>query len=165
MKIAKYKNFSLQLLLLVAFLHLFACVQAQTISGKVVRVIDGDTIEILSGGTRYRIRLNGIDCPEKQQAYGNEATKFVMDLCLQKKVTAKIIGTDRYDRHLAEIILSNGHNLNRELVKYGYAWHYKRYSNDKTLDRLEKSARQQKIGLWANPKAIPPWEFRRKNFH
>ena len=131
--------------------------------GKVVAVLDGDTIEILDSNNKtYRIRLSGIDCPEKAQAFGQKAKQFTSDLCFGKSVKVIVHSTDRYGREIGDIVLSDGTVVNEELVGAGFAWHYKQYSSDAGLAKLEVEARKKKLGLWADPNPIPPWEFRRK---
>lgn len=131
--------------------------------GKVVAVLDGDTIEILDSENKtYRIRLNGIDCPEKAQAFGQKAKQFTSDQCFGKNVKILVHSTDRYGREIGDVVLEDGTVLNEELVASGYAWHYKQYSNDPVLAQLELEARKKKLGLWVDPNPVPPWEYRRK---
>lgn len=130
-------------------------------TGKVVGVIDGDTIEVMHYGKAERIRLNGIDCPENHQAFGQKAKQFTSDLVFGKTVTVKCFNQDRYGRTLGEIILSDGKSLNKALISNGFAWWYWIYSQDETLGYLEVGARNSKIGLWSDLDAIPPWLFRR----
>ena len=139
-----------------------AQVWANDFSGKAVRILDGDTIEVLHEGKAERIRLNGIDCPEKRQAFGTKAKQFTSSLVAGKQVTVKATGKDRYGRTIGDVILPDGKNLNQELVRAGYAWWYRQYSKDKTLEKLEAEARKAKRGLWADKAPIPPWEFRRQ---
>jgi len=133
----------------------------KSINGKVVAVLDGDTIEVLSQKTLYRIRILGIDAPEKKQAFGNQAKSFASKHAFGKMVKVQIQSQDRYQRHLAQIILPNGQNLGEMLVKNGYAWHYKQYSKDKSLARLQVEAQKAKRGLWQDANPVPPWEFRK----
>ena len=127
--------------------------------GKVVGVSDGDTITVLHQGKGEKIRLYGIDCPEKKQAFGKRAKQFTSDTVFGKTVEVRPVAIDRYGRTIAWIYV-NGTCLNEELLKAGLAWHYKRYSSERHLARLEDRARQQKAGLWGDPHAIPPWDFR-----
>ena len=129
--------------------------------GKVVRIVDGDTIEVLHRLRPERIRLHGVDAPEKSQAFGSRARQFTAGLVFARIVTVREKGRDRYGRTLAEIALPDGRILNRELVANGFAWHYKRYSSDRDLARLEETARAQKRGLWVDAHPVAPWEFRR----
>jgi len=130
------------------------------ISGVVLNVLDGDTIEILHNDLIYRIRLDGIDCPEKGQSYGSASKQVTSDLCYNKQVDAEILDIDSYGRFLAKVKLPNGIILNEELLRKGYAWHYKKYNNDIRYAVLEDSTRYGKNGLWVSQNNIPPWEFR-----
>jgi endonuclease YncB( thermonuclease family) len=130
--------------------------------GRVVGVSDGDTIEVMRAGRAVRVRLQGIDCPESHQPYGTRAKQFTSDLVFSKTVAVQIHGTDQYGRILGEVILPDGRSLNRELVRNGYAWWYRRYSDDPVLQRLEEEARRERRGLWRDKNPIPPWEFRRE---
>lgn len=128
----------------------------------IIRVIDGDTIELflINSLTTIKIRLNGIDCPEKGQPYYEEATTYTSDLCLHKQVGVIKYDKDKYDRLIADIILPDGRNLSEELVRAGFAWWYRLYSDDLILKQLENEARIARRGLWFQPNPIPPWEFR-----
>lgn len=131
-------------------------------TGKVVGVLDGDTIEVMNDGKAQRIRLEGIDCPEKNQPFGNRAKQFASELAFGKIVTVQVKTMDRYHRLVANVILPDGRNLNHELVKAGLAWWYKKYSpKDPVVEQLESEAKTNKHGLWSNPDPIPPWEWRR----
>lgn len=129
--------------------------------GKVVRIVDGDTVEVLHGQRAQRIRLYGVDAPEKSQPFGSRARQFTAGLVFGHTVSVREKGRDRYGRALAEIRLSDGRSLNRELVANGFAWHYKHYSNDLGLAEMEEIARKQKRGLWVDTRPIAPWEFRK----
>ena len=127
---------------------------------KVVGVSDGDTITVLDGRTRVKVRLNGIDCPEKRQAFGARAKQLTSELAFGKTVTVKPSGKDRYGRVLGEVVLPGGRVLNEELVAAGMAWHYTRYSKDDALARLERQAREARVGVWSEARPVAPWEFR-----
>lgn len=137
-------------------------VLAESFSGKVVKASDGDTISVMHRGRAQRIRLHGIDTPEKGQAFGNRAKKFTSDLVFGRIVTVQVVDMDRYGRIVGEVILADGRSLNRELVRAGLAWWYREYSKDKSLGELEERARTARRGLWIDPNPIPPWEFRKK---
>ncbi|MFY1046508.1 thermonuclease family protein [Chryseobacterium sp. GP-SGM7] len=129
---------------------------------KVIGIKDGDTVELLMDGKPQVVRLSNIDCPEKKQPFGNNAKQFVSDLCFGKMV--EVSGNSKKDRNkrlLAEIILSDGKNLNKELVKNGLAWHFKKYSKDDSYDILEKHAQKLKLGLWKDKNPIAPWDWRK----
>jgi endonuclease YncB( thermonuclease family) len=130
-------------------------------TGDVVGVADGDTITVLKDKTPVKIRLYGIDCPEKGgQAFGKKARQFTSKMVFRKLVEIKPVDKDRYGRTVAWVYV-DGKNLCEELVINGLAWHYKRYSSDQKLADLENRARKGRVGLWSDPHAIPPWEFRR----
>lgn len=142
---------------------LLCCVSfasATSFTGRVVKVSDGDTIQVMHGGHAEKIRLDGIDCPENKQAFGQAAKRFTLDLAAQKIVTVKVETTDRYGRTVGEVILPDGRSLNRELVRAGYAWWYRKYSSDTTLGLLESEAQAARLGLWAEPNPLPPWDWR-----
>lgn len=131
------------------------------LSGRIVSVHDGDTVTLLSGKRQYRIRLDGIDCPEKGQAYGDKARQEMASLVFGRDVAVSVSGKDRYGRYLGAIRLG-GLDVNAEMVKTGFAWHYKQYSKSLELARLEAGARAARIGLWADPDPVPPWEWRKR---
>ncbi len=134
---------------------------AADFTGRVVGVSDGDTITVLTKGKPIRIRLHGIDCPEKRQAFGKRAKQFTSRLTYGKEVTVKDLGQDRYGRTIGDVILPDGRVLNQELVKAGFAWWYRRYApDDDMLKQLEREARAVKRGLWADAEPVPPWEWR-----
>lgn len=130
---------------------------------KVIGVKDGDTFVVLMGGKEQTIRLAHVDCPEKKQPFGNKAKQFVSELCFGKYVT--LIHNNKYDKYkriIAEVILENGTNLNKELIKNGLAWHFKKYSSNIEYAELEIKARNQKIGIWSEANPIAPWEWRQQ---
>ncbi|MEO2019588.1 MAG: thermonuclease family protein, partial [Fuerstiella sp.] len=138
---------------------------------KVIKIIDGDTIDVLTDDKEtIRLRFNGIDTPERGQPFGNNATEFVRDTVGGKMVRLVTHGEDRYDRTIADIYLAVDDPLvelpdlflNRELVRRGLAWHYKEYSDDKRLAHDEDNARSKKLGLWGGShKPIAPWDWRK----
>lgn len=147
--------------LLLLFLFILSPLVSE-FSGKVVKIADGDTITVLVDEEQIRVRLTGIDCPEKSQDFGQVARQFTADHCFSKTVTVIDHGKDRYGRTLGDVKLPDGKLLSYELVRVGLAWHYKRYSSDTTLARLEIEARERKVGLWSDTHAIAPWEYRRQ---
>jgi len=134
---------------------------AATSGDKVIAVKDGDTIDLLRNGETIKVRLYGVDSPEKAQDYGQKAKDFTSTLAFGKQVRLIEHNKDRYGRTVGTIILPDGKNLNEELVRNGYAWHYKAYSNDKKLADMEADARRYKRGLWQDPNPTPPWDFRK----
>ena len=133
---------------------------AADFSGPVVTVLDGDTIDVLHNRHAERIRLNGIDCPEKGQAFGEKAKQFTSTLIQGKDVMIHVLSKDRHGRTVADVVLPDGTNVSQELLRAGLAWWYRHYSKDVSLGALEEEARQAKRGLWADPNPIPPWEIR-----
>lgn len=124
-----------------------------------VGVSDGDTITVIHYGKGERIRLYGIDCPEKKQAFGKRAKQFTSNMVFGKNVKVRPVTTDRYGRTIAWVYV-DGTCLNEELLKAGLAWHYKRYSSERHLANLETEARHTRAGLWSDPYSVPPWDFR-----
>lgn len=153
----------LQLLILpLSLFVLSSFVHAADFSGLVISILDGDTIEVLYNNHAERIRLRGIDCPEKGQAYGQKAKHAASDLVFGKEVTLHTFGKDKYGRTIGEVLLSDGTNVNQELVKEGWCWWYRKYEPGNTeLERLEKEAREGKKGLWVDPAPVPPWVYRK----
>jgi endonuclease YncB( thermonuclease family) len=137
---------------------------AEQFTGKVVGISDGDTLNVLREGKAVKVRLYGIDTPERAQAFGTRAQQFTSELAFGNEVTVVVRDTDRFGRVVGEVRLPepDGRNLNQELVKAGMAWWYKHYApNDTTLAQLEADARAAQRGLWAEAHPVPPWAWRR----
>jgi len=144
------------LLLLVSFIT-----SAATIYGKVVHIADGDTLTILiEGNKQVKIRLAGIDTPEKAQPFGNKAKQALAALTFQKQASVDVETKDRYGRSVGRVNVQ-GLDVNAELVKQGMAWVYRKYTNDQRLYALEAEAKLAKRGLWASDKPIEPWSWRK----
>ncbi len=137
----------------------------QTFFAKVIRIIDGDTMEVLYKEVPIKIRLAHIDCPEKRgkQPFGNNAKIALANLCFGQQVTVYGENYDRYKRLIAVIINNKKQVVNQELVKQGMAWHFKRYSTDELYNALELEARKNKVGLWQESNPTPPWNWRKVN--
>lgn len=121
----------------------------------VTRVIDGDTF-YLNGG---KYRLAEIDAPELSQTFGIESKLYLKNLIENKRVYVDVINIDRYGRQIVKVYL-NGAYISQKLVENGYASHYKKYSNNSLLNRLEQTAKRQKRGLWKY-NYIEPYKFRK----
>ncbi len=141
---------------------------AEELIGKVIKVSDGDTISVLdSNNQKHKIRLKGIDAPERQQAFGDISTQSLSELVYDKEVIVTWDKKDKYYRILGKVIV-NGRDANYEQLKKGLAWYYKQYEKDlndedkKKYSEAEEWARNYTEGLWADSNSIPPWEFRRK---
>lgn len=145
---------------LIALLFLFSVYSQSTITGKVVAITDGDTFKLLTkDSTLIRVRVANIDCPERKQPFSKRAKQFTSDAIFDKYVKVEEFKKDRYGRSIAYVYYDNK-NLSKELLKAGFAWHYVKYSNDKTLQKLEEIAKSNKKGLWLDPHAIAPWDWR-----
>ncbi|EGC6634014.1 micrococcal nuclease [Salmonella enterica] len=133
--------------------------------GNVIRVLDGDTIEVLQENKPVkpvRVRLANIDAPEKKQAYGRWSTNQLKGLVAAQPVTVTYTKTDRYGRVLGRVVTANGTEANRQQVLKGAAWVYDKYNTDNSLPALQREAQTQKRGLWADNQPVPPWEWRHK---
>ncbi|EOJ5919383.1 thermonuclease family protein [Escherichia coli] len=133
------------------------------IQGKVIRVLDGDTIEVLQDKKPVRIRLANIDAPEKKQAFGRWSANQLKALLAAQPVTVTYTQTDRYGRIIGRVFTTNGTDASRFMVQSGAAWVYERYNTDKSLPALQREAQEQKRGLWADANPVPPWEWRIRN--
>lgn len=141
---------------------------ADVLSGRVVGVADGDTITVLdSTNTQHKIRLDGIDAPEKKQAFGNVSKKSLSDLVFNKDVEVDWQKVDRYGRKVGKVIIDDV-DVNLEQIKRGLAWFYKKYQGELSqADRIayanaEREAEASQVGLWVDKDPIPPWEFRKQ---
>lgn len=138
------------------------------IEGRIVGVHDGDSITLLDAdNTQHKIRLAGIDAPERRQAFGNVSTQSLAEQVAGQSVVVEWDKVDRYGRKVGKVLLA-GRDRNLEQIKRGLAWHYKQYQGEQLpADRqayaaAEVEARAAKLGLWRDPEQVPPWEFRRK---
>ncbi|MFA7351673.1 MAG: thermonuclease family protein [Methylotenera sp.] len=133
---------------------------AEVLSGKIIRVTDGDTVVILTDGhQQIKIRLNAIDAPEKKQAFGNKSKESLANLCAGKDATVNVGGVDKYGRTIGELFCQ-GKSANVHQVENGFAWVYRKYSNDANLIALEAEAKLNGRGLWFDPDPVAPWDFR-----
>lgn len=148
---------------LLLLLLLFSSWAHTDFSGNVVKVIDGDTVDLLiAQNKKIRIRLADIDAPEREQPYGEKSRQFLATLIAGKQVFVKDKGKDIYQRTLGTIYVKKI-NVNAKMVSNGYAWAY-RYKNkatNQTMVLLESQAKQKRLGLWQSKKPVAPWEFRR----
>lgn len=132
------------------------------IIGRVVAIIDGDTIVVLDEKmVQHKIRVASIDCPEYQQPFSKEAKKFTSNEVFGKTVRVNWKEKDRYGRKIGFVYYDLDKNLSEELLKAGYAWHLRRYSDDWKLQDLEDKAHNKRIGLWKDVTPTPPWEWRK----
>lgn len=130
------------------------------VKGKVVRIIDGDTFELLVKKEPYKIRMSAVDAPEKGQAHYQQSRQALANLIFGKMVTVELTGKDRYGRWLGDVYSSNNEYINGWLIADGMVWHYEKFSKSAPLAASEANARRQKLGLWAQDDPIAPWLFR-----
>ncbi|HBA8604319.1 TPA: thermonuclease family protein [Escherichia coli] len=149
-------------LYLLSLLILPGLLLAAEIQGKVVRVLDGDTIEVLQYNAPVRVRLANIDAPEKKQAYGRWSTNQLKTLVAGKEVKVTYENIDRYGRVLG-VVETKHINVNRTMVIDGAAWVYDRYNTDTLIPDLQRDAQEKKRGLWADGNPVPPWIWRHTN--
>ena len=142
-------------------------VHADTLTGRVVGISDGDTLTLLDESRKqHKIRLAGIDTPEKGQPFGEYCKKSLSDLAYDRIATIESNKLDHYGRVIGKVLV-DGQDVNLEQVRRGCGWHYKKYENEQPLeDRLsynaaEERARASKMGLWADRDPVPPWEWRK----
>ena len=134
---------------------------ADPVEWRGVNVADGDTLTALDdGNTQHRIRIDGIDAPERGQPFGTVARDRMTALAKGKTATIHGHGNDRYGRLLATVEI-DGDDLGHRLVTEGLAWHYVQFNNDPQLAAAEQQARAARRGLWADAKPEPPWEWRK----
>ncbi len=133
-------------------------------TGKVVGVADGDSITVLRGRAQVKVRLVDIDAPEATQPFGNKSKRALDALVKGQRVLVVERGKDRYHRTLGRIFRGEL-DVNAEQVRQGMAWVLRQYAKDDTLYPIEAEAKEQKRGLWRDPAAVPPWEWRKSQSH
>lgn len=144
-----------------------ASVLSATLTGQVKRVVDGDTLVVESQEHDYRVRLAGIDAPERNQPWGEASTRELRRQVAGRFVVVEWYKKDRWKR-LIGIVRLNGEDQNLHMIDRGMAWHYKRYQDEQTPEdrdayaEAENAARDARRGLWSDPELVPPWEWRRK---
>jgi len=138
-----------------------------SLTGKVVKITDGDTLHVLDANHQeHKIRLAGIDAPERKQAYGLASRKHLASIVAGQQVTIEYQKRDRYGRIVGKVWV-NGMDACLEQVKAGFAWHYKKYQHEQSLEDqklyadAKNKARHERLGLWRENNPIPPWEYRR----
>lgn len=136
---------------------------AAATQGRVVGVADGDTLTVLTAeNVQVKVRLAEIDAPEKKQAFGQASKQSLSDLCFDRPAEIKPVTTDRYGRTVARVYCS-GVDVNVEQVRRGMAWVYGKYVTDRSLHRVQDSARSRLLGLWRDEAPLAPWEWRAKH--
>ena len=155
---------------------------SEIIKGKVIAISDGDTIKVLdSNQNQYKIRISGIDAPEKNQALGKRSKENLSDLVFGKEVEIIWDKKDKYQRIVGKILFADPKcirlscpkvlDAGLEQIKSGFAWWYQKYSKDQNdedaalYEKAEGNAQKLKVGLWVDPDPIPPWDWRKKKHH
>lgn len=148
------------------FLLLPILCNAETFGGKVVRVLDGDTVEVLDGtSTVYRIRLAGIDAPEKVQPFGMKAKQALLKLVGGQVVKVEWSKIDQYGRRIGKVV-DDGEDVNLSMVRDGFAWWYREYAREQSpadrglYEAAEAIAKGERRGLWVDAAPVPPWIWR-----
>lgn len=137
--------------------------QRPDLSGKVISIMDGDTFKLLTiENNTVKIRLNGIDAPEKGQDFSRASKEFLGKLLAGTTIRVVDKGKDKYGRTIGDVYTENGLMVNLELVKAGLAWHFLKYSHDPQLAAAELEARQHKTGLWQLAEPVAPWDYRKR---
>jgi len=152
-----------------ALLLLAGALNAATLQGKVIGVADGDTVTLLDDQkNQHKIRLQGIDAPEKAQAFGNKSKQSLHEMVHGKEVFVDVQKKDKYGRSVGKILV-NQTDACLEQIKRGMVWHYKQYANEQSPEdrdvyaQAESTARAQSLGLWKDKSPTPPWAFRKQN--
>jgi endonuclease YncB( thermonuclease family) len=154
--------FLLILLLLLPSPTAARTVAGTVIQGRVVAVLDGDTLTVLDRYRRQiRVRLHQIDAPEKDQDYGARSKQSLSQLVYRRDVAVEVVTTDRYHRYVGKVVLA-GYDINLLQVVRGMAWVYRKYGKDERYLAAEEAARRGRLGLWAKARPVPPWEFRKE---
>lgn len=134
------------------------------LSGYVVSIADGDTFTLLAANNKHvKIRLHGVDCPERKQPFGSVAKQALSRMIFNRQVQARQMGIDPYKRIVAIVYDDAGKCVNEAMLAAGLAWHYTRFDDNAQWQQLEADARKEKRGLWANGNAIAPWQWRTLN--
>lgn len=158
--IIRFKIIHLAFLTILLFLYASLPNAAEILEGRVVGVHDGDTVTLLmSGNQQVKIRLAQIDAPESDQAFGQRSKESLSGMVFNKNIRVEKETTDKYGRTVGTIFVDSL-DANREQVKRGMAWVYRKYMHDQSLVQIESDARRAKIGLWSDPNPVSPWEYR-----
>lgn len=137
---------------------------AAVTSGKVIAVLDGDTVLVKRASGLLKIRLADIDAPEKAQPFGESSRRSLSEMVLGKQVNINSQAIDQYGRMVAHLEVS-GLKVNAEQIRRGMAWEYSRFHSNRELLALQEEARQEPLGLWALTEPTPPWEWRKLHPH
>ncbi len=136
---------------------------SQTFQVKVIGISDGDTFTGLNRDSlQLKFRIHGIDAPEKKQAFGTKAREQHGTLIFKQNVTVDVNDRDRWGRYIARVATEDGRDVGKEMIQAGLAWHYKHFDKSEAYTQAEHTARDNKRVLWSDPRAVAPWEFRKR---
>lgn len=142
------------------FMFILLSLKLLAFEAKVISVYDGDTVTVMRGENKFRIRLYGIDAPEMKQEYGKESRDYLRGLISNKTVRIESKGKDRYGRTIGKIHY-NGQDINKKLLENGYAWYYRQFAKDeKSYEKATTVAQQNRRGIWKNKENLEPWKYR-----
>ena len=146
-------------------LLLCLCINAETLTGKVVRIADGDTFTLLVDKKQHRIRLHGIDAPETQggQPWSPKSKDSLASMIAGKTVTVDVRDTDRYGRYIGVVSTADITDVNLEMLKAGMAWHYSYYDKTPAYKKAHEHAKKSRKGLWSDPSPINPYDWRKSH--
>jgi micrococcal nuclease len=152
-----------QIITALATAYLLAC-SLPAFSAEITYFYDGDTVKINDNGAEFKLRINDIDAPEKNQSYGKKSRRALMQLCESGEFKATITGQDKYGRKLGKLVC-HGEDASLYMVQNGYAWFYAHYSNDGNLAFAQQEARNKGLGLWHAKQQTEPWIWRKSHAH
>lgn len=150
-----------KLFIIFTFIIIPILCSAQRFSVKVVGISDGDTFTAINDDNlQLKIRIYGIDAPEKKQAFGSKSKEFLSSLIFGQRISIDVQSKDRYGRYIAYVYSPEGKDVSLLMLHEGMAWHFIKYDNNKVYSEAENVARKAKRGLWTDPSPIAPWDFR-----
>ena len=149
--------------ILLVIITLGMMANAQSFQVKVVKISDGDTFTAINrDNLQIKFRIYGIDAPEKKQAFGTKSREYLSALIFGKTVTVDVQSQDAWGRYITYVYTSDKKDVSLEMLKAGMAWHFSKYDDTLEYEEAEVNSRIRKIGLWADPQRIAPWDFRKK---
>lgn len=129
-------------------------------AGTLDRVVDGDTLDVMIDGKKFRVQLMELDSPERGQRFFQEASTSLRELTSGRPLAITLGGKDRYKRYHSTVMV-DGKDVALEQIRLGMGWVFEEHRRDEALMGLERDAREKRLGLWADEKPIAPWDFRR----
>jgi len=156
------QRLSLAALVLLLTLDLVTAAQSPaSFTGRVVGVLDGDSLLVLDGRRQVDVRLLGVDAPEGGQAYGSACRRTLSNLVFGKTVAIQVVDIDRYERSVSRVTV-DGRDAGLEMIRAGCAWHYRQYLDDVAYAAAEQDARRARRGLWQDAAPVAPWNYRQQ---